>query len=140
MAEYGREHLRILLQSSAIQRRIRAMGRQITRDFKGQRLHLIGVLKGASIFLADLIRQIPLEVSLDFIAVSSYGSRKQSSGQVRLTKDLDTSIEGLNVILVEDILDSGLTLHYLQRILRQRKPRELRIAALLDKRGRASKM
>ena len=106
----------------------------MTRDFRGQRLHLIGVLKGASIFLADLIRQIELEVSLDFIAVSSYGSRKQSSGQVRLTKDLDTSIEGLNVILVEDILDSGLTLHYLQRILRQRKPHELRIAALLDKR------
>jgi len=134
MTEYGQEHLRILLRSSAIQRRIRAMGREMTRDFLGQRLHLIGVLKGASIFLSDLIRQIPLEVSLDFIAVSSYGSRKQSSGQVRLTKDLDTSIEGLNVILVEDILDSGLTLHYLQRVLRQRKPRELRIAALLDKR------
>jgi hypoxanthine phosphoribosyltransferase len=134
MTEYEREHLRILLRSSVIQRRIRTMGRQMTRDFRGQRLHLIGVLKGASIFLADLIRQVELEVSLDFIAVSSYGSRKQSSGQVRLTKDLDTSIEGLNVILVEDILDSGLTLHYLQRILRQRKPRELRIAALLDKR------
>jgi hypoxanthine phosphoribosyltransferase len=135
MAEHGQEHLRILLKSSAIQQRVRAMGRQITRDFKGQRLHLVGVLKGASIFLADLIRQIPLEVSLDFIAVSSYGSNKQTSGQVRLTKDLDTSIEGHNVILVEDILDSGLTLHYLQQVLSQRKPREMRIAALLDKRG-----
>src|SRR5579862_9061346 len=134
MAGRGREHLRVLLRSAAIQRRVRAISREIARDFRGQRVHLVGVLKGASIFLSDLIRQIPLEVSLDFIAVSSYGSRKQSSGQVRLTKDLDTSIEGLNVILVEDILDSGLTLHYLQRILRQRKPRELRIAALLDKR------
>src|SRR6202161_1612696 len=133
MAEHGQEHLRILLKSSAIQQRVRAMGREMTRDFRGQRLHLIGVLKGASIFLSDLIRQIPLEVSLDFIAVSSYGSRKQSSGQVRLTKDLDTSIEGLNVILVEDILDTGLTLSYLQRILMQRRPRVLRIAALLDK-------
>ncbi len=109
------------------------MGRQVTRDFRGQRVHLIGVLKGASIFLSDLIRQIKLEVSLDFMAVSSYGKGSQSSGQVRLTKDLDTSIEGLNVILIEDILDTGLTLHYLCRILQQRKPRALRIAALLDK-------
>ena len=140
MTEYGREHLRILLHGSAIQRRIRAMGREMTRDFKGQRLHLIGVLKGASIFLADLIRQIPLEVSLDFIAVSSYGSRKQSSGQVRLTKDLDTSIEGLNVILVEDILDSGLTLHYLQRILRQRKPGNCASRRYSTNAGRASRM
>src|SRR6202161_1554868 len=135
MAEHGQEHLRILLKSSAIQQRVRAMGREMTRDFRGQRLHLIGVLKGASIFLSDLIRQIPLEVSLDFIAVSSYGSNKQTSGQVRLTKDLDTSIEGHNVILVEDILDSGLTLHYLQQVLSQRKPREMRITALLDQRG-----
>src|SRR5579863_9787685 len=133
-ARHGQEHLRVLLRSSAIQRRIRELGAQITKDFKGQRVHLIGVLKGASIFLSDLIRQVRLEVSLDFMAVSSYGQDKQSSGQVRLTKDLDTSIEGLNVILVEDILDTGLTLHYLQRILLQRKPQELRIAALLDKR------
>lgn len=123
----------MLLRRSAIQRRVREMGRQITRDFRGQRVHLIGVLKGASIFLSDLIRQIKLEVSLDFMAVASYGKGTQSSGQVRLTKDLDTSIEGLNVILVEDILDTGLTLHYLRRILQQRKPRALRIAALLDK-------
>lgn len=130
---HGQEHLRVLLRSAAIQRRIRELGAQITEDFKGQRLHLIGVLKGASIFLSDLIRQIRLEVSLDFMAVSSYGQDKQTSGQVRLTKDLDTSIEGLNVILVEDILDTGLTLSYLVRVLQQRKPRALRIAALLDK-------
>ncbi len=129
----GQEHLRVLLRRSAIQRRIREMGRQISRDFRGDRLHLIGVLKGASIFLSDLIRQIRLEVSLDFMAVSSYGKGSQTSGQVRLTKDLDTSIEGLNVVLVEDILDTGLTLHYLYRVLQQRKPKALRVAVLLDK-------
>ena len=133
MPSHQQERLRILLRRSAIQRRISEMGRQISRDFRGQRVHLIGVLKGASIFLADLIRQLRLEASLDFMAVSSYGRGHQSSGQVRLTKDLDTSIEGLNVILVEDILDTGLTLSYLQRILMQRRPRVLRIAALLDK-------
>jgi hypoxanthine phosphoribosyltransferase len=129
----GQNHLQILLRRGAIQRRIREMGREISRDFRGQRVHLIGVLKGASIFLSDLIRQIHLEVSLDFMAVSSYGKSSQTSGQVRLTKDLDTSIEGLNVILVEDILDTGLTLNYLVRILQQRKPKVLRVAALLDK-------
>ena len=109
------------------------MGLQISRDFKGQRVHLIGVLKGAAIFLSDLIRQIRIEVSLDFMAVSSYGKGSHTSGQVRLIKDLDTSIEGLNVIVVEDILDTGLTLGYLLRVLQQRKPKSLRIAALLDK-------
>lgn len=129
----GQEHLKVLLRRSAIQRRVREMARQISRDFRGQRVHLIGVLKGASIFLSDLIRHMRVEVSLDFMAVSSYGKGSQSSGQVRLTKDLDTSIEGLNVILVEDILDTGLTLSYLVRILQQRRPKALRIAALLDK-------
>ena len=133
MSGDGQEHLRVLLRRSAIQRRVRELGLAISRDFKGERVHLIGVLKGASIFLSDLIRHVNLEVSLDFMAVSSYGHEKQTSGQVRLTKDLDNSIEGLNVILVEDILDTGLTLNYLMRVLRQRKPRVLRIAALLDK-------
>jgi hypoxanthine phosphoribosyltransferase len=109
------------------------MGLQISKDFKGQRVHLIGVLKGASIFLSDLIRQIRVDVSLDFMAVSSYGTGSRTSGQVRLTKDLDTSIEGLNAILVEDILDTGLTMSYLLRVLQQRKPKSLRIAVLLDK-------
>jgi hypoxanthine phosphoribosyltransferase len=133
MTPSGKEQLRVLLKNSAIQKRVRDMGRQITRDFRGERVHLIGVLKGASIFLADLVRAVNLEVSLDFMAVSSYGKGTRTSGEVRLTKDLDTSIEGLNVILVEDILDTGLTLGYLCRILRQRKPKDLRIAALLDK-------
>jgi hypoxanthine phosphoribosyltransferase len=127
------ERLRVLLRRSAIERRVREMAREITADFRGQRLHLIGVLKGASIFLSDLIREIRLEVSLDFIAVASYGQSTHSSGQVRLTKDLDNSIEGLHTILVEDILDTGLTIAYLQRVLLQRKPQSLRVATLLRK-------
>lgn len=130
------EHLKVLIRSSAIQKRIRLIAGQITRDFKGQRVHLIGVLKGACIFLSDLIRHVDLEVSLDFMAVSSYGKGSKSSGEVRLNKDLDTSIEGMNVILVEDILDTGLTISYLCRVLQQRKPKALRIAALLDKPSR----
>lgn len=133
MHGHGQEHLKVLLRSSAIQKRVREMGLEISKDFKGQRVHLIGVLKGAAIFLSDLIRQIRVEVSLDFMSVSSYGKGSQTSGQVRLMKDLDTSIEGLNVIVVEDILDTGLTLGYLLRVLQQRKPKSLRIAALLDK-------
>jgi hypoxanthine phosphoribosyltransferase len=139
MNPHGKEHLRVLLRRSAVQRRVREMGKEISRDFKGQRVHLIGVLKGASIFLADLIRQIRVEVSLDFMAVSSYGEGRQTSGQVRLTKDLDTSIEGRNVIVVEDILDTGLTLSYLLRVLQQRKPKSLVIATLLDKPSRRIK-
>jgi hypoxanthine phosphoribosyltransferase len=136
MAARPQFHQTILLRRSAIQRRVRQLAARITRDYRGQRVHLVGVLKGACIFLSDLIRQIPLEVSLDFVAVSSYGAGDRSSGKVRVTKDLDTSIKGLNVILVEDILDTGFTLDYLQRLLRQRHPRTLRVAVLLDKPAR----
>jgi hypoxanthine phosphoribosyltransferase len=125
--------MRILIPRATIARRVRAMGRQITRDFRGEQVHLLGVLRGAFIFLADLSREIQLDVSMDFIGTASYGRARKSSGRVRLMKDLDTSIEGRNVILVEDILDSGVTLNYLLRLLRQRKPKALRIAALLDK-------
>jgi hypoxanthine phosphoribosyltransferase len=127
------ESVRILLSRNRIQKRIAAVAREIHRDFQGEPVHLIGVLKGAVFFLSDLARNFPGEVSLDFIAVSSYGKQTQSSGQVKLTKDLDTSIEGRNVLLVEDILDTGLTLQYLVRILDQRRPKRLRIAVLLDK-------
>ena len=133
------EKLRILIRHAAIEKRVRAVAHRITRDFRGERLHLIGVLKGACIFLSDLVREINLDTSIDFIAVSSYGRGKDSSGQVRLLKDLGTSIKGLNVILVEDILDTGLTLSYLLRVLRQRKPKSLRVAALLDKPARRLK-
>lgn len=139
MRASGQDRLKILLKRAAIQKRVREVAHQISRDFKGQRIHLIGVLKGACIFLSDLIREIALETSIDFIAVSSYGKGKQSSGQVRVNKDLDSSIEGLNVILVEDILDTGLTLDYLRRVLLQRRPKTLRIAALLDKPSRRIK-
>ena len=130
------EELRVLIRHASIQKRVRAVAHRITRDFKGQRVHLIGVLKGACIFLSNLVREINLETSIDFIAVSSYGRGKDSSGQVRLLKDLDSNIKSLNVILVEDILDTGLTLNYLIRVLKQRKPRSLRVAALLDKPSR----
>jgi hypoxanthine phosphoribosyltransferase len=136
MTPMGKEHLRVLIRHAAIQKRVKEIGKQIARDFRGERVHLIGVLKGASIFLSDLVRTVNLEVSLDFLAVSSYGKGSRTSGEVKLTKDLDTSIEGLNVIVVEDILDTGLTLGYICRILRQRKPKDLRIAALLDKPSR----
>lgn len=134
MAQRSDEHLKVLIRNSALKRRIREMARQMERDLKGERVHLIGVLKGACIFLSDLVRSFKsTDVSIDFMAVASYGKGKESSGQVRLYKDLDTSIEGLNVILVEDILDTGLTLNYLCRVLKQRRPKTLRIAALLDK-------
>lgn len=133
VASQNHDRLKILIRHSAIERRVSAIAAQISRDFRGEQVHLIGVLKGAVIFLSDLVRLIRLQTSMDFIAVSSYGKGTQTSGQVRLTKDLDRSIEGLNVILVEDILDTGLTLNYLLRILQQRRPKTLRIAALLDK-------
>lgn len=131
--------MRILLRRAAIRKRVLTVAHEITRDFRGERVHLIGVLKGACIFLSDLIREINLETSIDFMAVASYGRGKESSGQVRLNKDLDSSIAGLNVILVEDILDTGLTLSYLYRILRERKPQSLKIATLLDKPSRRIK-
>jgi hypoxanthine phosphoribosyltransferase len=139
MSAQNREHLKVMIRQSVIQKRVRQMARQIEKDFRGERVHLIGVLKGACIFLSDLIRELNMEVSVDFMAVSSYGKGHQSSGQVRLNKDLDSSIQGLNVILVEDILDTGLTLSYLFRVLQQRKPKRLRIAALLDKPSRRIK-
>jgi len=132
-ASAGGKQLKILLRRRAIERRVAQMGAQITGDFKGRRVHLIGVLQGAAIFLSDLIREIGLEVTVDYVAVSSYGKGKRSSGRVRLNKGLDSRIRGLNVILVEDILDTGLTIHYLQGVLRRQRPRLLRVAVLLDK-------
>ena len=135
----GKEKLKVLIRRVRIRKRVVEVAHAITKDIKGERVHLIGVLKGACIFLADLVREINLETSIDFIAVSSYGKGKQSSGQVRVLKDLDSSIEGLNVVVVEDILDTGVTLTYLLRILKQRKPKVLKIAALLDKPSRRIK-
>jgi len=132
-APFAAERVKVLLPEAKIKRRIREMAQQIRKDFPDEPLLLVGVLKGAVFFLADLARQIPGEVSFDFIAVSSYGKDSRSSGQVKLNKDLDSSIEGKTVIVVEDILDTGLTLRYLLSVLQQRKPKNLRVAVLLDK-------
>ena len=128
-----RERVRALITGPRIQKRIRALAQEIRRDFPGEPLHLVSVLKGGVFFLTDLARNIPGEVSFDFIAVSSYGQDTHSSGQVRLTRDLDSSIEGKTVIVVEDILDTGMTLQYLLKLFQQRKPKHLRVAVLLDK-------
>lgn len=131
--EPASEKVTVLISKARIQKRIRQMAREIRREFPTEPLLLVGVLKGAVLFLADLARQISGEVTFDFIAVSSYGKDIRSSGQVKLNKDLDSSIEGKTVIVIEDILDTGLTLRYLLRILQQRKPKNLRVAVLLDK-------
>jgi len=112
------------------------MGAEITRDYPEGPIYLIGILKGACFFLADLARAIERPVRIDFIGISSYGKGKTTSGEVKLTKDLDCSIEGADVLIVEDIIDSGLTLNYLVQVLSQRKPRSLRVVALLDKPSR----
>src|SRR5215467_11274637 len=128
-----REKVRVLITAQRIQARIRALANQIWKDFRGEQLHLVSVLKGGVFFLADLARHIPGNVSFDFLAVASYGQNTHSSGQVRLTRDLDSSIEGRTVIVVEDILDTGMTMQYLLRLFQQRKPKHLRVAVLLDK-------
>ena len=124
-----------IISADDIQRRVRSMGEEIGRDHP-LGVHLVCVLKGAYVFLADLSRALTCDVTLDFIAVSSYGSSTRSSGQVQLLKDLDTAIEGRDVVIVEDIVDTGLTLTYLQDILRARAPRQLRTACLLSKPSR----
>jgi len=124
----------ILLSADQIQKRIAELAREIRRDFPGD-LHLIAVLKGAFVFLSDLLRNMDGQVSLDFMAVSSYAGTT-SSGEVRLLKDLDTTLDGRNVVIVEDIVDTGLTLTYLQDILRARNPKSLRTACLLSKPSR----
>ncbi len=128
--------LEILYPAGQIAGRVAELGAQISRDYAGQSILLAGVLKGAAIFLADLARAISVPCTFDFLAVSSYGRGAHSSGIVRLVKDLDHSIEGQHVILVEDILDTGLTLAYLRGLLLQQRPASLKIAALLDKPAR----
>ncbi len=124
--------LRVLLPAGTIQSRVRELGAQIDADYPDG-VHLVAILKGACFFLADLARAITRPARIDFIGISSYGKGKTSSGEVKLTKDLDTSIEGADVLIVEDIVDSGITLNYLVQVLQQRRPKTLRIAALLDK-------
>jgi hypoxanthine phosphoribosyltransferase len=138
--------LKTLISRQQIAIRVAEIGAQITGDYSGEAVVLVGVLKGAAIFLSDLARQIQLDASFDFIGVSSYGNRPNpaqelksgwdSTGEVRLTKDVDESTKGRNVILVEDILDTGLTLTYLKKVFLAHQPKSLRIAALLDKPSR----
>jgi hypoxanthine phosphoribosyltransferase len=126
--------LTVLLSEAQIAARIAELGARIDQDYPGpDPLYLICVLKGAVLFYADLARSIKRPIRMDFIGISSYGKGKTSSGEVKLTKDLDQSIEGCDVLVVEDILDSGITLSYLVHVLQQRKPRSVRIATLLDK-------
>ena len=127
--------MQTLISTEEIQERVRALAQDIRRDHPND-LHLICVLKGAFVFLSDLMRSLPGPVTIDFMALSSYGARSSSSGEVRLLKDLDTGIEGRDVVIVEDIVDSGVTLTYLQDILRARGPRTLKTACLLSKPSR----
>jgi hypoxanthine phosphoribosyltransferase len=132
--------LEILLESEKISKRVRELGAEISADYRGRPVRLIGILKGAWIFLADLIRHLDLdEVSVDFLGVASYGAGSRSSGEVQITKDLDMSIEGVDVLIVEDILDTGETFHYLMRVLGSHKPSSLRVVTLLDKPARRSR-
>ncbi|MDJ0791532.1 MAG: hypoxanthine phosphoribosyltransferase [Acidimicrobiia bacterium] len=126
---------RVVISAEEIDAKLREMGEQITRDYEGSDLLLIGILKGAFVVMADLARHIDLPVEFDFMAVSSYGSATKSSGVVRILKDLDQEIEGRDVLIVEDIVDTGLTLHYLLKNLSVRRPKSLSLAALLIKDG-----
>lgn len=127
----------VMISADDIQARVRELAQEIQRDYaEDAQLHLVSVLKGGFIFLGDLIRAMNRQVSIDFMAVSSYGKSTTSSGEVRLLKDLDSGLEGRNVIIVEDIVDTGLTLAYLQEILHARSPKTLRTACLLSKPSR----
>lgn len=126
----------VLIPSDTLQARIAEMGAEISRDYEGQDLMLLAVLKGSVLFLADLMRHIMVPHTIDFMATSSYGNAVESTGVVRILKDLDSPIEGRNVLIVEDIIDTGRTLDYLLRILRAREPKSLEIGTLLNKPGR----
>jgi len=125
--------LEVLITSAQIRERVRQLGAEIDADYPDGALYLICILKGACFFLADLARAIRRPVFVDFIGISSYGKGKTTSGEVKLTKDLDISVENADLLVVEDIVDSGVTLNYLLNVLEQRRPRSIRIASLLDK-------
>ncbi len=136
MATMTYQGLDVLYSRQQIAERVAEMGAQITRDLNGEKLVMVGVLKGAAFFLVDLSRSIQADATFDFVAVSSYGQGQRSSGAVKVIKDLDQPIEGKNVLIVEDILDTGLTLAYLRKLFIQQHPKSLRIATLLDKPSR----
>lgn len=136
MATNSYPGLEVLYSREQIAQRVAEMGTEITRDLDGEKLVMVGVLKGAAPFLADLARAVHLDATFDFVATSSYGNGQRSSGAVKLIKDLDHPIEGKNVLIVEDILDTGLTLSYLRKLFQQQNPKSLKIATLLDKPSR----
>lgn len=136
MATLTYKDIEVLYTREQIAERVTEIGAQITRDLNGEKLVMVGVLKGAAPFLADLARAVQVDATFDFVAVSSYGKGQRSSGAVKLIKDLDEPIEGKNVLIVEDILDTGLTLSYLRKLFLQQHPKSLRIATLLDKPSR----
>ncbi len=127
-------HLRVLISSAEIQERVQALASQIELDYPDGPIYLVSILKGSFIFMADLVRALKRHtIRVEFMGISSYGSEKTTSGQVKVTRDLDAAIEGHHVLIVEDIIDSGVTLSYLTRVLNQRRPKSLAIATLLDK-------
>jgi hypoxanthine phosphoribosyltransferase len=128
--------MKVLLSHDAIQARVKEMGAEIARDYAGREPHLVGVLKGAFTFMTDLCRAIDLPLTLDFIAVSSYGPATKTTGEVRLVKDVDAGLDGRDLLVVEDIVDTGLTLNYLLKVLRARGPKSVRVATLLSKPAR----
>lgn len=125
-----------LFSSSKINKRVKALGRQISRDYKGKKLVLVGILKGSVVFLADLLRAIDIPVELDFIQVSSYGTSKTSSGVIKIKKDIDLPIVGKHVLLVEDIIDFGYTVNHLLKFIKSKKAKSVRVCTLLNKPGR----
>lgn len=127
------EKISVLLSEEEVDARIKAIGEQISKDYEGKQIHMICVLKGGTFFMCELAKRISVPVSLDFMAVSSYGGDTKSSGVVKIVKDLDEAIQGKDVLVVEDIVDSGRTLSYLMEMLRDRKPASLKLCTLLDK-------
>jgi len=138
-SEFSNPNLKVLFSQERIQERIKELGAEITRDYAGRNPLLIGVLKGACFFLSDLLRSIDTRLSIEFMAISSYGSSTRTSGEVRIMKDLDVPIEGRDILVVEDIVDTGLTLTYLLENLKSRGAASVKLAALLDKHDRREK-
>lgn len=138
-SEFGNPNLEPMLAAEQIQTRITALGAEIARDYSGRNPLLIGVLKGACIFISDLLRAIDAPLAIEFMAISSYGSSTRTSGEVRIVKDLDVAIEGRDILVVEDIVDTGLTLSYLLANLKSRGARSVKLVALLDKPDRRRK-
>ena len=133
------EKITVLVSEKEVDERIELLGKQISKDYEGRQVHLICILKGGAFFMCELAKRITVPVSIDYMSVSSYGNRTSSSGVVRIAKDLDESIEGKDVLIVEDIIDSGRTLYYLMETLRQRHPKSLHLCTLLDKPERREK-